>query len=69
MLIDNPEECESLIVPFEMMRHGIQCDLTPWNLGGDGCMLVDEEYFNFGWDEEKLFFSISKPDKKDMEEF
>ena len=67
-LIDDPNECESLIVPFEMMRHGIQCDLTPRNLGGEGCMLVDEECFNFGWDEEKLFLSILKPDDKDMEE-
>ena len=63
-LIDDPNECESLIVPFEMMRHGIQCDLTPRNLGGEGCMLVDEECFNFGWDEEKLFFLFQNQMKK-----
>ena len=68
ILIEDPAEHKSLVVPFEMMRHGIKYDLTPRNLGGKGCMLVEEECLNFGWDEEKLYISITKPNEKDMEE-
>eukprot|EP00957_Ditylum_brightwellii_P158229 12044351-Ditylum_brightwellii.AAC.1 len=33
-LNEDPEERESLVVPFEIMRHGIEIDLTPACLGG-----------------------------------
>eukprot|EP00957_Ditylum_brightwellii_P127214 9699845-Ditylum_brightwellii.AAC.1 len=32
-LNDDDDENESLIVPFEMMRHGISVDLTPKQFG------------------------------------
>eukprot|EP00957_Ditylum_brightwellii_P121681 9279409-Ditylum_brightwellii.AAC.1 len=44
---------ESLVVPFEMMKHGIHVDVVPNTLGGD--------------DEEKLFWKIIKPNEEDME--
>eukprot|EP00957_Ditylum_brightwellii_P171080 13023955-Ditylum_brightwellii.AAC.1 len=60
-LIEDPNEKESLMVPFELMRHGVKMDLTPRNLGGEGAMFVDEEYMPFNWDEEKLYLKICKP--------
>ena len=67
-LNEDPEERESLVVPFEMMRHGIETDLTPVGLGGTGSMVLQDEEFPFEWDKEKLFIRISKPDEGDLEE-
>ena len=33
-LLEDEDEAESLAIPFELMRHGISCDLTPQSLGG-----------------------------------
>ena len=52
----DPEERESLVVPFEMMRHGIETDLTPVCLGGTGSMFLQNEEFPFEWDEGKPFY-------------
>jgi hypothetical protein len=46
-LNEDPEERESLVVPFEMMRHGIEMDLTPVCLGGTGSMVLQDEEFLF----------------------
>ena len=67
-LIDDPDENESLIVPFDMMRHGVKCDLTPQKLGGEGGMIVEDEYIPMVFDDEKLFIQITKPDDIDLEE-
>ena len=67
-LIDDPDEYESLIVPFDMMRHGVKCDLTPQKLGGGGGMIVEDEFIPMLFDDEKLFIRITKPDEIDLEE-
>jgi hypothetical protein len=66
-LIDDQDEHESLIVPFDMMRHGIPMDMTPATLGGTGGMTVDDEFFPFEFDNEKLFWEISKPNKEELD--
>jgi hypothetical protein len=68
-LIDDEQETESLCVPFEMMRHGVIMDLTPGKFGGEGGMRVEEEFFPFCFDDEKLFFEIEHPTPEDMETF
>eukprot|EP00957_Ditylum_brightwellii_P187307 14265303-Ditylum_brightwellii.AAC.1 len=42
---------ESLVVPFEIMRHGIETDLSPVCLGGTGSMILQDEAFLLEWDE------------------
>ena len=42
-LIEDNNEFESLLVPFEMMKHGIQVDMTPLKYGGKGAIVVDGE--------------------------
>eukprot|EP00957_Ditylum_brightwellii_P052702 3995163-Ditylum_brightwellii.AAC.1 len=59
---------ESLVVPFELMQHGIKVDLTPHNLGGAGAMYIEDEYMPFEWDKEKLFIRIEKPNDSDIGE-
>ena len=65
-LLDDEEELESLCVPFNLMKHGIKCDLTPTIYGGKGGMTIGDEFFPFDFDEEKLFFKIVKPNSQDM---
>lgn len=67
-LIEDEDENESLIVPFDMMRHGIVLDLNPPQHGGSCGMHHEEEFLPFQYDEEKLYFNISKPSKEDLEE-
>ena len=66
-LNEDEDEHESLVVPFELMRHGIAMDLTPATLGGSGEMYVEEEHIPFEWDEEKLYLRIEMPNEEDME--
>ena len=42
-LIDDPDENESLIIPFNMMRHSVKYHLTPQKLGGKGGMIVEDK--------------------------
>eukprot|EP00957_Ditylum_brightwellii_P134758 10273766-Ditylum_brightwellii.AAC.1 len=58
---------ESLFVPFEMMKHGIHVDMVPKTLERNGAIYVDEEHIPFEWDEKKLFWTITKPNKEDLE--
>jgi hypothetical protein len=68
-LVEDSQERESLCVPFDMMRHGIKMDLTPRKFGGEGGMRVEEEFFPFNFDDEKLFFEIERPTPEDMETY
>eukprot|EP00957_Ditylum_brightwellii_P132355 10092761-Ditylum_brightwellii.AAC.1 len=52
----NEKKSESLIVPLEMMKHGIQVDLIPQTLGGDGAIFLQDECFPFKWDEERFYW-------------
>ena len=65
-LIDDPEESESLCVPFALMRHGIQLDMTPTKFGGEGGMRIEEQFFPFLFDDEKLYYNISRPTPEDL---
>jgi hypothetical protein len=68
-LVDDTQETESLCVPFEMMRHSVMMDMTPSKFGGEGGMRVEEEFFPFCFDDEKLFFEIEHPTPEDMETY
>ena len=67
-LLDDPDETESLAVPFQTTKHGATVDMTTRNLGGDRGLQVDEEYLPFWWDNEKLYYIIEKPTEEDIEE-
>ena len=45
-LVEDKDELESLLVPFPLMSHGIQCDMTPTKYGGKGGIKVLEEFFH-----------------------
>ena len=60
-LIEDTNEYESLIVPFEMMKHGIGIDMTPTKYGGTGSIVIDGERMPFKFDDETLFWIITKP--------
>ena len=66
-LIDDPDEHESLCVPFDLMRHGIKVDLTPTSFGGEGGLQIEDQFLPFEFDQEKLFFKISKPTQDDLD--
>eukprot|EP00957_Ditylum_brightwellii_P139959 10664765-Ditylum_brightwellii.AAC.2 len=66
-LNDDGDENESLIVPFEMMRHGISIDLIPKQFGGEGGMMVEDEDIPFKWDGGELFLKIAKPNEGELE--
>ena len=51
-----------------MIRHGVKCDLTPQKLGGEGGIIVEDEFIPMVFDDEKLFINIAKPDEIDLEE-
>ena len=67
-LLDDPEEKESLCVPFSLMVHGIKVDLTPEKYGGRGSIVVDGEELPLDFDGEKLYYRIEKPTKHDLDE-
>jgi hypothetical protein len=66
-LLDDSNERESLLQPFSCMRHGVTMDLTPIQHGGLGGMKIDGQLFAFEYDEEKLFFKITKPTWEDLD--
>jgi hypothetical protein len=66
-LIKEEEEFESLLVPFEMMKHGMKVDMIPQKYGGTGSILVDGETLPFMLDDEKLYWEISIPTRDDMD--
>ena len=54
-LVQDENEFESLVVPFEMMQHGIKVDMTPTKYGGTGGITVDGDILPYRFDQEKLF--------------
>jgi len=67
-LLNDKEERESLCVPFQAMKHGVNFDLTPTTFGGKGGMTVDNEFLPFKFNKEKFYVNISKPVEEDLEE-
>ena len=68
-LIEDKEEYESLCVPFNLMRYGIMCYMTPNIYEGKGGIKVGEIFLSFQFDEEKLFFKIMKPTIEDLDSY
>jgi hypothetical protein len=66
-LIQDTEEFESLVVPFDMMRHGAQIDIIPTKYGGTGAIKTDDELLPYLFDDEKLYWRIMKPTRDDMD--
>jgi hypothetical protein len=66
-LIMDDAEYESLVVPFDMMKHGIRVDLVPPKYGGTGGITVDGELQPYCFDNEKLYWNIPKPTRDDMD--
>jgi hypothetical protein len=60
-LIQDEDEFESLLVPFEMMKHGVKIDMIPPKYGGKGSITIDDENLPFMFDDEKLYWEIAKP--------
>ena len=66
-LMEDENETESLLQPFDCMRHGIKIDLTPVEYGGEGGMLVEDCFIPFEYDGESLFLNIGKPTMDDID--
>jgi len=66
-LIQDENEFESLVVPFEMMKHGVKVDMVPLKYGGTGGIKIDDEHLPFSFDDEKLYWEISKPTCDDLD--
>ena len=47
-LLDDPDETESLAVPFETTKHGATVDMKTRNIGGDEGLYIDAEHLFFG---------------------
>ena len=65
-LNDDPNQNESLAVPFEMMRANIQVCSTPSQNGGICGAIIDGELFPFQYDGEKLYYNIAKPTDEEL---
>ena len=65
-LIDDPNEFESLFVPFESMKHGIKFNFTPAEVGGEPGMKIEDDFIPFNFDSEKLFVDIIHPSESDL---
>jgi len=68
-LVNDVNESESLLQPFQAMRHGVTFDMTPTIHHGRGVMDVDNEELPFHYDGEKLYYSISKPTQEDLDAY
>ena len=66
-LIKDENELESLVVPFEMMKHGIQVDMVPPKFGRVGGIKFDDESLTCLFEDEKLHWEISKPTRDDLD--
>ena len=66
-LIDDPDEAESLFVPFESMKHGIKFNFTPAIFGGEPGMKIEDDFIPFNFDGEKLFVNIIYPSESDLQ--
>eukprot|EP00980_Cylindrotheca_fusiformis_P010182 scaffold2267_cov92-Cylindrotheca_fusiformis.AAC.1 len=65
-LLDDPEENESLAIPFNFWSHGVRCCMRPPEYGGSCGIHVENEFFPFQWDKEKVYFNVAKPTEDDL---
>jgi hypothetical protein len=66
-LIPDANEFESLVVPFDMMKHGTKIDMIPVKHGGTGAIKINDELLPYMFDDEKLYWKIVKPTRDDMD--
>ena len=70
-LINDKEEKESLLQPFNLMAHGIKVNMVPQKYGGAQNMIVEDESLEFDFceseDDSKLFINITKPSQNDLD--
>ena len=66
-LVDDPNESESLEVPYDMMRHGVSVDVVPLMYGGKQGITVDDEFLKCSYDDEKCFYYIKRPSQHDLD--
>lgn len=66
-LIEDPDESESLLVPFQLMRHGCEVDSVPPQHGGRAGIRVEGEFFPFQYDGDTLYYNIEKPTTDDLQ--
>ena len=52
--VDNNNELESLLQPYQSMKHGVKFDLIPHEYGGRASMIVDDKEIPFEYNTEKL---------------
>eukprot|EP00957_Ditylum_brightwellii_P008873 672459-Ditylum_brightwellii.AAC.2 len=67
ILNEAEDKMESLIILFEMMKHGIHVGLVLQSLGDNGAMFFNDKCFPFELDKEKLFWKISKPSEEEFD--
>jgi hypothetical protein len=65
-LLDDPEEHESLAIPFNFWANGVKCCMRPPEYGGSCGIHVEDQFFPFQWDKEKNYFNIAKPTDDDL---
>ena len=46
-LLDDLNETQPTVFPFQMITHGAAVDIKTNNLGGDGGLYAEEEYLPF----------------------
>jgi hypothetical protein len=66
-LVDDNDEYESSVLPFDMMKHGIKVDMVPPRYGGAGGITVEGELIPYCFNDEKLYSHISKPTQDNMD--
>jgi hypothetical protein len=66
-LIEAENEFESLVVPFDMMKHGVQIDMVPTKYGGMGKVKIDDERLPYVFDDEKWYWKIEKLTRDHMD--
>ena len=67
-LLDDTDETEYLVTPFEIIKDGATVDTTNRNLVGDGGLYVDEEYLQFWRDNENLYYNIEKTTEENLKQ-
>ena len=65
-LNEDPNQNESLAIPFEMMRANILVCGTPPQHGGKCGATIDGEFFPFQYDGEKLYYNIARPNDEEL---
>lgn len=63
---DDDKENESLAIPFHFWSHGARCCIRPPSYGGACGLTIDDNFFPFQWDGEKVYFNISQPSDNDL---